>query len=153
MIDTKPYLDEIRVLLADTLKAYPCNTSYDALGRLHSFESLSDAYPDVASIGKEKLKSDSYVYARNARYKRKMNLVDEMRLAMYEIPNRMFEDEKALTGQKVVDGRASSIVRPAAQIAAVVASKAMFEWMKMSDAERDYWGEAVAHMLGFSDDV
>lgn len=148
MIDTKPYLDEIRLLLVDTLKAYPCNASHNALDRLYSVESLDDAFPEIARLGREKLKKDSYVWARNARYKRKMNIVDEMRLAMYEIPNRMFEDEKLLTGQKAVDGQSSAIVRPAAQIAAVVASRSMFEWMKIDDEERDFWSGVISFVHG-----
>ena len=144
MIDVKPYLDEIRAKLVDTLSEHPCKESYQALSRLKSAESLEEVFPEIASLGKERLKVDSYTNARNARYKRKMNIVDEMRLSMYEIPYRMFEDEKLLTGSKVVDGRASSLVRPVAQIAAVVASKAMFEWMKLDDGDRFFWSEMIA---------
>lgn len=144
MIDVKPYLEEIRIKLIDVLKAHPCGASYAALGRLDSAESLEEAFPEIASLGKERLKTDSYTNTRNARYKKKMSIVDEMRLSIYEIPGRMFEDEKALTGVRAVDGRASSIVRPAAQIAAVVASKAMFEWMKLGDGGRVFWGEMIA---------
>lgn len=144
MIDVKPYLDEIRSRLVDTLSEHPCMASYQALSRLDSAVSLEEAFPEIASLGKERLKVDSYTCARNARYKRKMNIVDEMRLSVYEIPCRMFEDEKALTGQRVVDGQSSAIVRPAAQIATVVASKAMFEWMKLDDGERAFWRGMIA---------
>lgn len=144
MIDVKPYLDEVRNKLVDVLMAHPCKASYQALSRLDSVDSLEEAFPEIASLGKERLKVDSYTCARNARYKRKMNIVDEMRLSMYEIPNRMFEDEKVLTGVKVVDGRASSLVRPVAQIATVVASKALLEWMKLDDGDRVFWGEMIA---------
>lgn len=143
MIDTKPYLNEIRLELLDVLKAYPSKESDDALCKLDLHESLFDAFPEIAKLGAKRLKYDSYAWARNARYKRKPTIVDEMRLAMYDVSTRMFKDEKALNAGGAVDGKASAVVRSAAQIAAVVASKAMFEWLKLDEWQRGLWKRLI----------
>lgn len=146
MIDTKPYLDRIDRLLIGALESHACESSYRALERLKGSRSVVEAFPEIASLGVKKLVSDSYACARNARYKKRMNIVDEMRLEMYEIPNELFEDEKVLTGKGGVDGRASGVVRSAAQVATVVAGKAMFEWLKLDACQRDFWRSEIAKM-------
>lgn len=150
MIDTQPYLDEIRRLLIETLWANPCDRSELWLSQLYPSKSVAEVFSYKLAGDPKDLIRESYTWARNARYKRKPTLVDVTRLRFYSIPNRMYEDELRLTGEKHVDGRANIIVRPIAQVAATVASWAILDSSVLSRDERNGWAKLMWQVSGDS---
>ena len=150
MIDTQPYLDEIRRLLIETLWANPCDRSELWLSQLYPSKSVAEVFSYKLVGDPRDLIRESYTWARNARYKRKPTLVDVTRLRFYSIPNRMYEDELRLTGEKHVDGRANIIVRPIAQVAATVAGWAIVDSSVLSQDERNGWAKLMWQVSGDS---
>lgn len=143
MIDTRPYLEQIRRLFIDVLWANPCARSEEWLSRLYSGVSMADAFPADMDCDPKKLIRQSYEWARHAKNKRRPTLIDVTRLRFYMIPNQMYRDELELTGQKAVDGKANLIVRPAAQLAARRASLVVEESASLSLEEKGYWASTM----------
>lgn len=148
MIDTQPYLDQIRKLFIEVLWANPCARSEEWLCRLYPNKSMADAFPSDGDRDPKELIRQSYEWARHAKAKRKPTLVDVARLRFYRIPNRMYQDELRLTGKKGVDGQANLIVRPAAQLAAVRASWIVTESEGLSPEYRARWAMTMDFFCG-----
>lgn len=143
MIDTRPYLDEIRDLLIEVLWANPCSQGEEWLCRLYATDDLSEAFPGYMSLDPKGLIRRSYEWARHAKNKRRPTLVDVMRLRFYDVPNRMYRDELRLTGSKSVDGKANLVVRPAAQVAAMYGSWAVTYSAELTPERRAYWANVI----------
>ena len=129
MIDTRPYLDEIRMLLIEVLWANPCSHGEEWLRRLYGADDLTEAFPGHMSLDPKCLIRQSYEWARHAKSKRRPTLVGVTRLRFYDIPNRMC--------------RYDLIVRPAAQVAAMYGSWAVTHSAVLTPEVRAYWAMVI----------
>lgn len=115
---------------------------------LYPSKSVAEVFDCRLKGDPKELIRESYVWARNARYKRKPTLVDVTRLRFYSIPNGMYEDELRLTGKKYVDGKANLVVRPVAQVAATVASWAITDSAALDRSKKDEWARVMWMVSG-----